>query len=191
MSPLKQAIKKTINYAKFFDYDLTLNELHHWLISDKTYPLSSIAKNSSLTNKFSNSRKKKALLTQKKLQTLEKVLPLLRMLPTIRLIAITGSLSMNNANPKDDIDIMIITSSNTLWITRPFAILILSLFSKRRHPNQKAHTKNSICPNLWLDTKALKVPKSKQNLYIENEVLQIKPIFDREETYQSFLLANI
>lgn len=191
MLPIKKAIQETINYARFFNFELTTNELHHWLISSKTHALASVTKNSNLSKTLSPTRQKRALLTQKKLLTLKKILPLLSLLPTIRLIAVTGSLAMDNAKPDDDVDIMIVTSPNTLWITRPFVILILALFSKRRLPTTKnKHARNTTCPNLWLDTNALQVPKSKQNLYTAHEVLQAQPVLDRGGTYQQFLKKN-
>ncbi len=191
MSTLKKAIQDTINYARFFDFELTTTELHHWLISGKTYSLASVSKNSNLSDKQSKTRQNRTLITQKKLLILKKVLPLIKLIPSVRLIAVTGSLAMENAKPSDDVDIMIITSSNTLWLTRPFIILILSLFSNRRSPTLSGkHAKDTICPNLWLDTNALLIPKSKQNLYTAHEVLQIKPVLDRGGTYQQFLKKN-
>jgi hypothetical protein len=192
-----EQIQKTIDYSSIFKSHLTLEDLHHWLISPKKSSLKSL---SSFLNRHPNlknqlvppsneDRLKKTRLTQKKLKSINSLVSLLKRIPTIHLIALTGSLSVNNPASQDDIDLMIITSPNTLWLTRPLVILATSLLSKRRKPNQQS-TNNHVCINLWLDQKELTVPKRKQNLYTAHEVLQIKPLFDRGDTYQQFIKAN-
>jgi len=41
-----------------------------------------------------------------------------------------------------------------------------------------------------LDTTSLAVPKPQQNLYTAHEVAQLKPLWDRGDTYQHFLASN-
>lgn len=188
MSTLKQSLTKTLRYAAIFNYQLSLSELHHWLINDQPYSLTSISRLVKLPD-ISPQKDHAAALTQKKLAILRRLLPLLRLLPSIRLVALTGSLAMNNAKPKDDIDLMIITSPHTLWLTRPLIFCLLRLLNVRRTNTQK-HISDRICDNLWLDTQALKVPAFKQNLYTAHEVLQVKPLIDRGQTYQRFITAN-
>lgn len=193
MSSLKTAIRKTLNYARFFSYDLTDSELHFWLVSDQEYPLKAIRRFSHQSAEATPSRKKSRQISQKKILIAKKVARFLAHIPSIRLIAITGSLAMENAKPNHDIDLMIVTSPHTLWLTRPLVYLLLKTLNLRRHPNLKHSSKessNKICDNLWLDSSALKLPKEKQNLYTAHEVLQIKPIFDRGHTYQQFINQN-
>lgn len=195
---LKQAIKSTLNYAKFFDFDLTIDELVFWLISSKKYSHNQVVatlkaiKGQKPTILLSKKRLSRRKLTQKKLKTLKKILPLICLIPSIKLVAVTGSLSTENAKAQDDIDIMIITSSHTLWLTRPLLYLLLRAFSLRRPPGKHSgkEVSDKICDNLWLDLNALQVPKFKQSLYTAHEVLQVKPVFDRGNTYQAFLHAN-
>lgn len=190
-------LQKTINYAAFFNASLTTRDLHFWLISSKKHSLTRVHK---LLKKYPTIKRKlispdnpvflkKNKLTKKKIKSIKNLISVLKLVPTIELIALTGSLSMSNPKKQDDIDLMIIVSPNTLWLTRPLVILISSLLSTRRKPNTTT-TANTICINLWLDRLALVVPKEKQNLYTAHEVLQIKPLFDRGDVHQEFTFKN-
>jgi len=190
MSSLSTAVKRTSLYSQFFNFPLTLKETHLWLISDRCYDLNKIKPF------FKKHRSKQNLLIRSKLKeiTLSKTKMALRaakiisLFPSVRLIALTGSVAIGNPDPDDDIDLLVITSSNSLWLTRIFLIPIISLFFPRRTP--KKRLSNSLCFNLWLDLAALSIPTQKRNLYTAHEVLQIKPLFDKGETYSKFILAN-
>jgi len=203
---LKFSVNQTLAYAKFFNFPLTFNELHFWLIGPRLIPRSKLKQNLKFKNikpclkkylltKHNPYRTKRFDVSQKKLHLARKTTLFLRCFPTIKLVAVTGSLAVNNALSSDDIDLMIVTSNNTLWLTRLFVLLLLSIFFKRRLPKHTMSKyvnkrSNAICLNLWLDTTALQVPKSKQNLYTAHEVLQIKPLLNRNQTYEKFISSN-
>lgn len=210
---LSRNIRETLKYSEYFNFPITLKELHLWLISSKKTPLSKIKsqkiKHPFLINKLNKKRFQRLKISLQKIKTATKFVKLIKFIPTVKMIALTGSLAVNNAKKNDDIDLMIITSPNTLWITRPLIILLTILFFKRRTPKDTSpedlssevvfrpgrtsevkSLSNTICLNLWLDTLALQVPKSKHNLYTAHEVLQIKPLFNKNDTYQKFIFAN-
>lgn len=187
---LKKAIKKTISYAQFFDYDLTRDEIHHWLITNKIIPKKNLS--SKISNTLTKKRKQRRITSKDKIKQAQKLAFILNFIPTINMVAITGSLSMDNAKVGDDIDLMIVTKDDTLWLTRPLVILLITLFFKRRLPgsNTKTHFKDTFCTNLWLEQSSLKVPKTKHNLYTAHEVLQVRPILDKHHTYLHFISQN-
>ncbi len=196
MDSKQVAISNTISYARQFDYDLTLGELHHWLITPGLVSLSSLKKflsktrlRSSISIKLTPKRLRRRTLTQNKLSLATSAFALLSFFPSIKLIALTGSLAMNNASPKDDIDLMIVTSAHSLWLSRLFILPLLRLFFNTRLPQQTT-SRNSLCPNLWLDTLSLAVPLQKRSLYTAHEVLQIKPLLNRDQTYEKFIRHN-
>ena len=112
------------------------------------------------------------------------------------MVAVTGALAMENADEDDDIDLMIITSKNRLWITRPLVFLLVSLFFKRRKSTTKnkeqktENNDNAICLNLWLDESALEIPESQRNLYTAHELAQMKPIINKDGTYEEMMAKN-
>ena len=198
MISLDQSVTATIQYARFFNYDLTLTDLHRRLISSRFTPkeqlkdfldqVPQLKKHIHLQPTTKRQERKK--ISQRKLKMARRFASFIKYLPTIRLVAVTGSVAVNNARPQDDIDILIVTTPHTLWITRPFVFLITTLFFSRRHPQKKITTSNDICNNLWLDSLSLSVPKSKRNLYTAHEILQVKPLFDRRNTYNKLLSQN-
>ncbi|MBI1872248.1 hypothetical protein HYS10_02385 [Candidatus Collierbacteria bacterium] len=186
MTGLAKAVRLTKRYASFFKGSLTDDELYHWLIIDK--PCSPGLLKKSFPQKSNRINK-----NHSKFNLARRVSSFLSSIPTIKFIAATGSLAINHAKPNDDIDLMIVTSKNTLWLTRLFVVPLIGLFFKRRYPkisNLKSQISNTICMNLWLDESALSVPVSKRNLYTAHEVLQARPLFDRGNTYAKFIHAN-
>lgn len=188
----RSAVSQTLAYSAYFDFPLSPEEVHFWLITSQQVPFRAIRP---FLPPYRRSSIKKRLTLQKHTLAKEKIalkmIKQARFFPTIRLLALTGSVAAGNSRHDDDIDLMIITSPHTLWFTRPFFLFLLSLQYSRRHPHDHRHgVKNSFCPNLWLDASSLSLPPSKRNLYTAHEVLQIKPLLDRGDTYQQFLSAN-
>ena len=189
---LKRAVYQTCLYSRFFDYPLNVDEVHTWLITPKQVSLSQILPlcTRKLTPSQQSVRRQRYQFSQRKKDIATHLSSVLKHIPSIRLIALTGSLSVNNALPTDDIDLFIITTNHTLWLTRLLVVLIVVLFFRPRHPLQQQFLSDTICLNLWLDESALTIPSPKRNLYTAHEVLQIEPLFDRDHTYYRFLMAN-
>jgi len=200
MDQAHQAILKTLAYADVFNYPLTKTQLNRWLIwpSSSSPPsnlnLRSIPQTSSYYHlkhrqPIVKLRRQNQRFSQLKLTLAKKAVHFLKLIPSIKLIAITGALTMNNSGQHDDIDLMIITQTHRLWLTRLFSIFLLEFLHLRRRPKAKILT-NKICLNLFLDESILKLPASQRNLYTAHEVCQIKPLVNRGHTYQKFLAAN-
>lgn len=195
MANLREAVKLTRRYSSFFSFPLTDDILFRFLISDKKYSRSSLKRYS----KPLKASEKKLLsdcfhTSRIKLQKAGSLIHFLSNVPTISLIAITGSLAVNNARRDDDIDLMVVVSPDTLWLTRPFIVILLKLLRLRRVSSSNRHhspvVANKICDNLWLDETSLALPLKKRNLYTAHEVLQALPIFDRGGIYQRFIRQN-
>ena len=212
-----QAILNTLIYADIFDYPLTSSEIHKWLIKGQSQGLSLtelIEKN--LIQKTKSYyhlpgrqnivplRLSRRHFSQLKLQKAKRIAKILSLIPSIRLITVTGALAMNNSDKNDDIDLMIITKNNRLWLTRLIVYLFFFTFFRQssRVPNHQRSAakrktvrnlqqfKDKLCLNLWLDESALVIPKSRRNLYTAHEICQIKPLLDKKNTYQNFLSSN-
>ena len=186
------AVEKTIAYGAYFNFPLSAEEVHFWLISPQLVSKSNI-------KKFLPKLKPKEILLKKNLlqntkqkeKTALKLIKYAHFIPFIQLIALTGSVAVNNSHKDDDLDLLIITSPHTLWLIRPLFLIFLSLKFNRRHPKDNpSKTNNAFCPNLWLDTLSLSVPKNRRNIYTAHEVLQARPLFDRGHTYNLFISSN-
>ncbi|MEK7127844.1 MAG: SpoIID/LytB domain-containing protein, partial [Patescibacteria group bacterium] len=124
-------------------------------------------------------RIKTAKVTDTKLEFAKKITEKLKSISFILAVFITGSVAANNAKDGADIDLMIITKPNTLWLTR----LLVAIYLKK----QKLY-KQIICPNIFLDTNHLEIQE--KNLYTAHEVLQAKCLFDRSNIEQLWLAKN-
>lgn len=115
----------------------------------------------------------------------EQYLRVLELIPFIQYLGISGSLSVLNATQRSDIDIFIITAPGTLWVTRFIVVVykkILSLF----HPLLGY----KLCFNLFFSQNGLLMTQKKQTEYIGHEILQLKPIFNKSQTYEILLQKN-
>jgi hypothetical protein len=106
------------------------------------------------------------------------------------MIGITGALAMGNASEESDIDLLLITKKGALWTTRLITLFLLALFGikTRRYGNREE--KDKLCLNVWLDEGSLIWGKKDRNIYTAHEICQIKPLFDKENTFERFLFAN-
>lgn len=192
--PTRSEISLTLKYSAFFKSKLTFKQLHYWLISSHLYTFSQVKQSIShfpqlkkqIVSSSSSPQQKK--IYNEKVSSISPFLTLIKFFPTIRFVGLTGSLAILNSTPKDDIDLLIITSPHTLWLTRLFLFPFLLFFNHRR-PG-KIHHPNDLCLNLWIDQSNLTLLSSKQNLFTAHELLQMKPLLDRGGTYSRLLLAN-
>ena len=95
------------------------------------------------------------------------------------MVALTGALAMRNAAAgDDDLDYLIVTAANRVWVARAFAIVLVRLV--------KLHGV-VICPNYVLAEDALS--QEQTDLFVAHEVAQMIPIYG-DVLYQRFREAN-
>jgi len=140
---------------------------------------------------------KRLKISRKKWVIARRVGEYLSHIPTIEAILVTGSLAMNNSDKFDDIDMMIITTPRTLWITRIVIVLALKLKNLRRPPHIRTHSSklvsDKICDNLYLDSDHLHITPTKfpdQNTFLAHEILQAKPVLDKTGASAKFIKIN-
>lgn len=134
-------------------------------------------------------RKKREKESIKKLQIARRIALYLSIIPTVRYIGLSGNVAMKNAEKDDDIDFFIITKSRTLWATRLFAIILLKLLGYHRR-KFTLKVKNMVCMNMFLDEQKLSLSKKRQDLYSAHEIVQMVSLFDRDNMFWKFLVAN-
>ena len=200
-NPMKSAIIKTLCYSAVFDFPLTAVEIHARLIG-QTATLRKVEnglKRSALASRHGlyflgssavvSKRLRLVAANRHKLAFARRIGRLLKIIPSIQAVYVTGAVAVGNAGVDDDIDIMIITTPNSLWTTRLVVNSTLDLFGRRRRP-QTLKLNDKVCLNLWLTTKNLAMPIAKRNLYTAYEIVQAKLLWDRHDTHRQFLWAN-
>lgn len=205
MDSNKKAVVTTLLYSSLFSFPLTEEELYRYLISPTKISkneFSQTLKNLSpylsiqsgyyalSTHKMFAQRRiamQPEVATKQKLA--EQYASLLSIIPTIYFIGLSGGLAAGSAEKGDDIDFFIITKKNSLFISRLLALFLLSILGKRRRAGERK-VSDKICLNMWLDTSALRFSLSSHDLYTAREIAQLRPLVNKENTYESFLSEN-
>ncbi len=207
MIGLKKAILQTLIYSDLFDYPLTKDEIWRFLISDEKISKQSLEKILALhlrgvsikkdrfycfenREEIISKRLGKEEESDKKLELAKKIISKLSIVPTIQFIGISGALAMKNSDKDDDIDLFVIAKKNTLWTTRLLVLFFLQMLGHRRKRTDKKFS-NKICLNMFLDESLLSLSKERQDLYTAHEVVQMIPVFERENTYGKFIESNL
>lgn len=204
-SDTEKAILTTILYSDIFHFPLTSEELWKFLISSKSitkqafsHTLQALDKNIFSKDGYYclpdnesiiEQRKKQQAEVRKKMHIAKRAAFYLSHIPTIKFIGITGGLALENAAKDDDIDFFIIVKKGTLFTTRLWILALLEWRGMRRKRGEK-HPADKICVNLLLDETRLSWPLKRRDLYTAHEIAQIKPLFDRNNTYQKFMESN-
>lgn len=189
----------SILYHDIFDYPLNAKEIIKWRVGKKGLPL--FKKTREIINidglyclkGKENLLYKKALrerASNRKIEIAKKNAFILAKFPTVKGVFITGTLAMNNAEEKSDIDLMILTKRNYLWTTRLITYLVLRIMNYGVRKPGDVNQKDKLCLNIWLDESALSWDKKDRNIYSAHEIAQVNPIVDKENIYQRFLQKN-
>lgn len=115
----------------------------------------------------------------------EAYLQVLRFIPSVCYLGISGSLSMKYISGESDIDIFVVAAPQTIWQTR-FALLVYKYFLIFFSPQ----IGKKLCFNLFFAEDGLLIRKKKQTNYIGHELLQLKTIIDKRQTYESLKFNN-
>ena len=189
---LEQIIKKTLEYGQKFGGQLTKKQLFERLIGDQIYKKEEVYKFIEQTLRPAGTSLDREVFLEEKLKKAKELAKLIeKQFKDILMIGITGSVAAGYPKKNDDIDIMIITKINKLWINR-FKLRFFIFFNKIPHRKYgQKENKDEFCFNLWMDEEALKLPKSRKNLRNAMDLILMKPIINRNKTYEKFIMANI
>lgn len=199
---VRESILKTLAYADIFDYPLTLEEAHRFLISPNLIDLkviqNAISNFSGVEEKggffflagrenLVSIRREREAASFAKMKKARRLASIIASLPWVKFVGVTGSLAMRNSKDEDDIDLAIVTSSKRLWLSRLFITAFLLLTGNYR---REAKIKNRLCPNLYLTTDKLAVAEEERNLFTAHEVAQVVGLIDKEEVLAKFRFEN-
>ena len=204
MKNFERSVLKTLAYADIFNYPLKKDEVWRFLISQTSQSEPKVLRVLSVCPKISQKgdfyflkgreknvslRKKREKWSQKKIEIAHRVARWFKVIPWIKMVGISGALAMNNAHKNDDIDFLIITQKNRLWLTRLLVVLATEALGKRRRPNDKQF-KDKVCLNMFLAEDKLTIPQKERDLFSAHEVIQLKPIWEKDDSYQKLIKRN-
>jgi len=152
-------------------------------------------KKSQITNYKSQNLLKRRDESKNKLGKIKPFINILSKFKQVKLIGLSGSMAMMNAVKTDDIDLFIITEHNRLFMGRMISLLLAQVMGMRRRRAvsdrlRENNNQDKVCLNLFFDEANLSVPRFKRNEYVAHEVLQMKPLVNKDQAYEKFLEAN-
>ena len=184
LDALARAILRTLLYSDLFDYPLTLAEAAHYLIGRPSTPdevRACLARSCWLAdrvielNGYLALRGREALIARR----LERAaasdrlwrrarhfVRVLRLFPFVRMIAITGSLAMKNSPADDDIDLLIVTVPDRVWLTRALSIALVYAGKV---------CGDTLCPNYVISERVLALDR--HTLFVAHEFAQVVPVY--------------
>lgn len=184
---LEKAVQKTIEYAAKFKSNINKKEIGQRLISKKVFLEKEIEE---VINKI-EIRNKKNKWKNTKLKKAKDLSGLIEVkFKDILFLGISGSVASGHPKKNDDIDILIVTKADTLWKNR---LKLRWWIYKNKIPHRgfnKKEVADQFCFNLWLDEKSLTLPQNKQNLKNAVDLILLKPLINKNKTYEKFMGQN-
>ena len=204
MSPLAQAIYKTLAFYDAQDFPLTLLEIDDYLVKEaglEASALSAIKKVLAAEladvvacknglyflagrEELIEKRRNNYRTSLKRFIKIRRYLKPLRHFPYIRAVAISGSQALGNGSQASDIDLFIITSRDRIWLARTIVSFYFHLLGERRHGRYIA---NRFCLNHYL-VEGVSIDQD-QNLYTALEYANLLPILG-EKSWRNFWAMN-
>lgn len=176
-----QCLVDPVIYGDVFDFPITLDELHRYspqsiepaelrerIREDNTF-CRIVASRDDLyflrgREELVELRAERREASKEAWRLARRVVGFIRYVPFIEGILVTGSVAVDNARRKDDIDFLVITSAGRLWSV--FAVLgvLQRIFSRR-----------FLCPNYYLTLDHLHL--ARVSYYVAREAVQARPLY--------------
>ncbi|MBK6537562.1 MAG: nucleotidyltransferase domain-containing protein [Ignavibacteria bacterium] len=197
MDNLKNNILKTLLYYDIFRHPLKSDEIFSLLPQNSVTKkdISNVLKQISKENQNVNSkddyyfigknenyielRRSREMYSKKSWKTARFITHIIKRFPFVRAVFVTGSLSKNSSIPDSDLDFMVVTEKNRLWISRTLLMLFkkILLFNSHKY----------FCINYFVSEDSLVI--SEKNIFIATEIAHIKSTFNSGMMFK-FLEAN-
>ena len=208
---LHQAIRRTLAYYDVFEYPLRDGEVWRWLyrgvgetweatlaeVQQALHDLVTVKKIETANDMFYlpgrahlvRIRGERKVRGDRKWRRAKSVARFLEVVPYVKLVAVVNTLAIDNARSESDIDLLIVTEPERIWVTRMMVTGIVEMLGYRRHGDK---IKDHVCLSFYLTTRALDLTPLKSapdDPHFMFWVTQAVPLMD-EKTYENFVNAN-
>lgn len=177
-------ILHTVAYSDIFDYPLTAQEIHRYLIGVRaslgqvrsclhdshwaSLHLSERDGYFALPGREAvvDTRRRRTQVSAALWRKAARYSRWIASLPFVRMVAVTGTLAVDNAEPGADVDYLIVTEPNRLWIVRTLVVAWVHVAKLERL---------ELCPNYLLTLDAL--DRFDRSLFTAHELAQMIPLY--------------
>jgi glycosyltransferase involved in cell wall biosynthesis len=178
---LADAICRTVEYGKLFQYPLTRSELRERLFSTQvdegTFEATMKSFRYEPDAELVAVRAEREQITDQAIREVQPHLRTLASMPFVRMIAFSGSTAHRNMTTTADVDLFLITEDGKLWAT----FLAAMVWAKRKG------LRKILCMNYMISDAAL--PLFEHDAFTAQQVASLKPIYGKK-TYDRFIAAN-
>lgn len=181
---LHAAVLYTLAYSDIFDFPLTLDEIHRYLIgrAASSTEVAAVLSTSELQGQLASDDKFYALagreylfaLRRKRAALAAELWPqalrfgrLIGSLPFVRMVALTGALVSANVEPGADFDYLIVTKPGWLWLNRAMVLALNKL-------TKALGLRAELCPNYLITQNVLRLQD--EDLFTAQELTRMVPI---------------
>ena len=194
---LQQDILRVLLYFDIFEHPLRAEKIYRFLPSDSTSP-AEIARAcqspplaafvghkrghffiGAASASFTEERSRREQLAEHRWRIATFMAKMIRKFPFVRAVFVSGELSKGVASKKGDIDFVIVTRANHLWICRTFLILFKKVFL--------LNSKKYFCLNHFVAEDYLAFDR--RNIYSAIEIATLKPLVN-PTLFKEYMAAN-
>lgn len=136
-------------------------------------------------------RLEKQKIAELKWQKARRYLRLIPLLPLVEAVLASGSLALGNTDEQSDLDVLVITKAQRIWLARLLITGLTSLLGVRRKAKDQRGrpVSDKICLNHYITTGSLTIPWP--SLYNAQTYLHLTPLYlRRPEIWSNFWAAN-
>ncbi len=201
-------ILNTLIYGDIFKFPLKISELQKFLISpfpvsreDLEGSLKGLCAQNLVENKngfcflpgrenFIRERLNREAISKAKLNGAKRIIKFISFLPFVKMVGLTGDLSYGNGGPGSDVDLMIVTSTDRMWLTRMIIFSLLEILGLKMNDKKRVDG-TRICVNVWCDENNLRITENEHDLVLASDVVHLIPLVNKESTYEKFISSNL
>lgn len=133
-----------------------------------------------------------AIKTQKicaqKIKKTRRYINLIKYLPFVRAIFLSGSVAMGYASQKSDLDVLIVSEYDKIWLVRAMVVIVTFFFGVKRRSDEADDYKDKVCLNHFVTTESLEIPF--QSIYTAQLYARLLPLYDEGDYFQKFFVKN-
>jgi hypothetical protein len=175
------AIRKTIEYAKLFQYPLTNGELRERLfdveVDEATFQAALNSLQLQPDKDLIELRAARERISDEAIQNAQRHLQTLASMPFVRMVAFSGSTAHRNMTTGEDLDLFMIVEDGKLW-----AVFLLAMVWAKLKGLRKL-----LCMNYLISDAAL--PLFEHDAFTAQQVASLKPFFGKA-VYDRFIEMN-